>query len=115
MRGGTTTTPMVVTRKCSIGENQELWFNRKNSKFLVAVYKRQLNFIVNGENLQFSKILCKIKVLPMLFYVHVINNFIFTCVWTLSNLCTLDSFKIDYEIIIIIIYSFIYLFKVKMY
>jgi hypothetical protein len=46
VRGGTTTTPMVVTTKCSIGENQELWLNRKTSKFLVAVYKRQLNFIV---------------------------------------------------------------------
>lgn len=40
MRGGTTTTPMVVTRKCSIGENQELWLNRKTSKFLVTVYKK---------------------------------------------------------------------------
>ncbi len=60
MRGGTTTT-MVVTTNCSIGENQELWLNRKTSKLLIAVYKRQLNFIVNGENLQFSKILCKTK------------------------------------------------------
>ncbi len=60
MRGGTTT-PMVVTTKCSIGENKELWSNKKNSKLLVTVYKRQLNFIVNGENLQFSKTLCKIR------------------------------------------------------
>ncbi len=39
MRGGTTT-PMVVTTKCSIGENQELWLNRKTSKLLVVVYKK---------------------------------------------------------------------------